>query len=67
MWLKSFVKDKQNMKKHRNGGLVGASFNKNIKKWRSVIIINRKKKDLGHYESEQEAHEAYMAACLELK
>lgn len=52
----------QNYTIHRNGKLVGCSFNKNTKKWQSAIRVNGKLKHLGCYNTELEAHEAYNQA-----
>lgn len=41
---------------------VGVSWNKKLKKWSSYIIINNKKKHLGYFINEIEAHEAYKMA-----
>lgn len=53
-------KNSQNKKIHRNGKLVGCYFNKNNKKWRAKIQIKNKDYHLGLYNTEQEAHEAYL-------
>jgi hypothetical protein len=45
---------------HRNGKLVGANFYKPTKTWRSQITINGKVVHLGTFDTEQQAHEAYM-------
>lgn len=50
----------QNKKEHRGGKLVGASFHKTANKWESQIQINGKRKFLGYYNTELEAHEAYL-------
>lgn len=52
----------QNTKKHRDGKLVGACFNKENKKWRSVIQINKKNIHLGYFETELDAHREYNKA-----
>ncbi len=60
----------QNKKCHRGGNLPGASYcpylNKN-KPWLAQIQINKKKKSLGLYPTEQLAHEAYIKACAEIE
>lgn len=53
----------QNRKEHRGGHLVGTSFNKRVKKWESYIQINGKRKRLGYFETQQEAHSAYLKEC----
>ena len=54
--------NQQNTKNHRNGKLVGCSWNKQHKKWHAQIGINGKNKHLGYYETELDAHNAYMLA-----
>lgn len=57
----------QNKVCHRQGKLVGASLrNKGInlkKPWQSAIKINGKRKSLGYFATELEAHQTYMAKC----
>lgn len=50
----------QNMKRHRNGRLVGAHFNKKEKIWKSHIVRNGKQIHLGNFRTEVEAHRRYM-------
>lgn len=52
----------QNKQHHRNGNLVGATFNKFHQRWQSQIEIDRKRKHLGYYDTEVKAHEAYLRA-----
>jgi hypothetical protein len=52
---------------HRNGRLAGATFHKGTKKWQAQVLINGKKKYLGIFDTEWEAHEAYKQAVKELK
>ena len=54
--------NQQNRHKHRNGKLVGCSYHKATKKWRSEIRIDGKSKHLGLFESELAAHECYLEA-----
>lgn len=51
---------------HRNGRKVDARFCKQKNKWRSEIIINGKGKHLGFFLTEDEAHNAYIAAWSNL-
>ena len=43
-----------------NSKAKGCSWNKNRGKWASYIMINRKKKHLGYFDNEEEAHNAYL-------
>ncbi len=56
----------QNKECHRNGQLVGASFMKARahlpKPWQAYIRVNSKKKYLGHFKTELEAHQSYKTA-----
>jgi hypothetical protein len=54
--------NQSNRHTHRNGRLVGASWNKQNKKWKANIVINRHKHFLGYFPTEQAAHEAYLTA-----
>lgn len=49
-----------NMVFHRNGHLVGTSFDKRNKKWISYIHYNYKKIHLGVFKTKEEAHLKYM-------
>jgi HNH endonuclease/AP2 domain len=55
-----------NRKRHQEGKLVGTSFRKDRGKWRAQIENKGKKKSLGCFDTELEAHEAYMKALKEL-
>lgn len=50
----------QNRKKHREGKLVGCTYIKQRQKWRANITINHKTIFLGYYNTELEAHKAYL-------
>jgi hypothetical protein len=52
----------QNVNRHRNGSLVGCCFRKKYNNWEANIKINGKQKYLGVFNTEQEAHSAYMVA-----
>lgn len=49
----------QNQVIHRNGRLFGCYYNKQSRKWQASVRVNGKKKYLGSYDTEQEAHDAY--------
>ena len=55
----------QNLAKHRSGRLVGCCYHKLARKWRAQIQVNGKRKHLGLYETEQEAHGVYLKALGE--
>lgn len=54
--------NQQNQHKHRAGKLIGASFDKGRDKWKAKITLNGKRYHLGRYDTELEAHQAYMGA-----
>ena len=54
--------NQQNRNVHRNGKLVGSSFIKKKKIFRSSIVLNKKQYHLGVYKTELEAHEQYLRA-----
>jgi hypothetical protein len=47
---------------HRSGRLVGAHFHKASGRWTSSIRLNGKPKSLGYYDTEVDAHNAYIEA-----
>lgn len=50
----------QNQSSHRNGNkLLGATYDKQLKKWRAQILINGDKIRLGSFNTELEASNAY--------
>lgn len=57
----------QNRIKHRDGHLVGTTYDKQRQKWKSQIQINGRQKSLGHYNTQQDAHEAYLNKLKEIK
>ena len=50
----------------RSGRLGGCYFDKNRNKWVAMIQANKKKKHLGRFITEKEAHEAYKKALVGL-
>ena len=46
----------------QNKDVRGYSFSKKSNKWRSAIVVNTKKVNLGCFVTEEEAHEAYIKA-----
>jgi len=58
----------QNQKRHRDGKLVGAVYDKHRKNkpYISRITISGKVKNLGYYNTAQEAHERYMDELVKL-
>ena len=59
--------NQQNQKIHRQGHLVGVSYSKPHKKWKSQIAINGRRKFLGLFETKEQAHEVYMKELEKLK
>ena len=57
----------QNQQIHRAGKLVGATYFRARGKWQSQIKIRGKHVHLGLFETEAEAHSAYMAAAGQLE
>jgi hypothetical protein len=55
-----------NRESHRNGRLVGCSFIKKTNKWKSQIRVNKKRIFLGYFDTELEAHEAYIKTLKEM-
>jgi hypothetical protein len=59
--------NQQNLNVHRAGKLVGACYYKATKKWVARIGVgykeNKKTIYLGSYDTEKEAHKAYVKAC----
>lgn len=54
-------KNCQNYTTHRGGKLVGCYFKKQTNKWIAQIRINNKVTHIGYYNTELEAHKAYLA------
>lgn len=60
-------KNQHNRNEHRNGKLVGCSLHKPSGRWIARIRINGPQKVLGRFDTELEAHEAYMKALEDLE
>lgn len=56
----------QNTHRHRAGKLAGCSFVKQVGKWRAHMRIGQKVKNWGYFNTEAEAHEAYLKAAESL-
>jgi hypothetical protein len=56
----------QNRKRHRDGRLVGAHFNKKRKVFSSSVCVGKKVYKLGYFGTEKEAHEAYVKKLISL-
>lgn len=59
-------KNQQNQYKHREGHLVGTTFHKKAKKWRARIRVNKQLISLGLYNTQLEAHKAYLNKLKEV-
>lgn len=58
----------QNRKTHRAGALPGATKHRpTAKRWESRIMINGEEIRLGTFDTQEEAHAAYMQACARIK
>ena len=63
------ISHRENATKDQTGGTseyVGVSWCKNYEKWRAQIVINGKRKHLGYFKEELEAHKAYQEALTNL-
>jgi hypothetical protein len=49
-----------------NGRLAGTTFHKGTKKWQAQVTFKSKRIYIGIFNTEQEAHEAYLKAVKEL-
>lgn len=61
--------NQQNISKprsHNISGMLGVSYYKRLNKWRTRITIDGKEKNIGYYNTPEEAHEAYLCAKREL-
>lgn len=58
----TFTQNTRNTYRHRAGKLLGTGWHKNHKRWRAFMRVNGKQVHLGLYDSEQEAHRAYLRA-----
>lgn len=64
--LATYRENAQNRKKHREGKLVGCSYQKKNGKWLSTIRVDQYRVFLGLYKDEEEGHEIYNIACNNL-
>lgn len=51
--------------KNNKAGFMGVHWRKDNKKWRASIRVHGKLKSLGHFDTQEEAHAAYLAAKAE--
>jgi hypothetical protein len=59
------ISHRENCSKDRKGGsskYIGVFWSKKYNKWIGIIVINRKQKQLGYFNTEHEAHLAYQKA-----
>ena len=63
-----FKKGKSVAEGEKRKALKGAYFQstKQTKKWKAIISLNGKKKSLGYYTTEEQAHQAYLQAANNL-
>jgi hypothetical protein len=56
----------KNKSKYKNNisGFKGVSWVKDRKKWNAQIQTNKSKKNLGNFDTKEEAYEAYCKACI---
>jgi hypothetical protein len=60
------MQNTRSSRKRTRPGLVGASFFKPAGKWRARIMASGETHNLGYFDSEEEAHSAYVAAKARL-
>lgn len=61
------INNQNNLKVRSEGKLLGASWHKHTKKWRSVIGLGQRKyKHLGYFDTQQDANRAYLSALESL-
>lgn len=58
-------KNQQNRMVHRNGHVVGTHFDKVKKLWAAHVQVNKRRKFLGYFETQQEAGVVYKKYCEE--
>jgi len=51
---------------NNTSGFRGVFWRKNRKKWKAIIYLNSRQKHLGHFDTAEEASEAYLKAKREL-
>lgn len=64
--LATHSENQQNLRRRKSEGLKGASWCKRYLAWHACIALNRKRKHLGYFPTEEEAHEAYKRAAAEM-
>jgi hypothetical protein len=57
----------QNKATNRNGKVLGAYFDKKVKKWQSKVFIDKKSKTIGWFKTKEAANLAYFAFINSLK
>lgn len=63
--LATSSENKQNVKRARSNtktGFLGVSWNKNVARYRADISLNNRRKFLGHFDTAEQAHAAYLQA-----
>lgn len=56
----------QNKHMEKSSKYVGVSFDKDTNKWKASIQINKKIKNIGRFNNEEDAHNAYLKALEEI-
>ena len=56
----------QGARSDNSSGLLGAWFNKAYQRWQADIVLNKKKRYLGRFDTAEDAHQAYLVAKREM-